>query len=417
MSDLSDLCPPDASRTSRELIVKLVVAHLTGVTAFCNLVSLRKDPLDSIEPILFFASPLIVLTQTTLGLVLMIFDFVTKVIRSPSSIREQGQLLERRWRILFCPRAEPKVDTLEMSQDGFIGTPSKNNSWQSSHEESAWVRLGRTIITLGTLFQCSATIFLYNRRIELHGKESLTVADHRCFEIAVGSAFVAVLSMALLLRFPGFTQPTPEAEYKKEPREDALYLFCRGDSRRCSCWYQFIYIKDFGSESTAATFFWCFLSTSHNGTSVVVSIIKMAYPGLYEAFITQEGDHISMFGFYRNLVIVSGVLLTIVISFTKRFEKEKKKKKNFTWWSLIPVAFAGLSSIALMCIGMVFIVYPFFIIWVPGMFSGVGSILFMRIKEYKMLLRQPPFALASDEFPACPALWKDPMAEYLWSLM
>lgn len=411
MSDLTDLCPPDESRTSRELIVKLVVAHLTGVTAFCNLVSLRKDPLDSIEPILFFVSPLIVLVQTALGLALMIFDFVIKVIKSPSSIREQGQLLERRWRILFCPRAEPKVETLEMSHDGLIGTPSEKNSWRANNEESAWVWLGRTIITFGTLFQCAATIFLYNRRIELHGKESLTVADNRCFEIAVGSAFVSVLSIALLLRFPGFAKLAPEAEYKKEPREDALYLFCRGDPRRCTCWYQFIYIKDFGSESTAATFFWCFLSTSYNGTSIVVTIIKTAYPGLYEAFVTQEGDHISMFDFYRNLAIVSGILLTIVISFTRRVEK------NDTFWSLIPLILAALSSIVLMCLGTVFILYPFLIIWFPGMLSGVGSILFIRIKELKMLLGQPPFALASDEFPACPALWKDPMAEYLWSLM
>ncbi|WAO96248.1 Hypothetical protein NCS54_01391600 [Fusarium falciforme] len=411
MPDLTNLCPPDESRTSRELIVKLVVAHLTGVTAFCNLVSLRKDPLDSIEPILFFASPLIVLVQTALGLALMIFDFAIKVIKSPSSIREQGQLLERRWRILFCPRAEPKVEPLEMSQDGFIGTPCEKNSWRSNHDESAWVRLGRSIVTFGTLFQCLATIFLYNRRIELHGKESLTVADNRCFEIAVGSAFVSVLSIALLLRFPGFTQPAPEAEYKKEPKEDALYLFCRGDPRRCTCWYQFIYIKDFGSESTAATFFWCFLSSTLNGASIVVSIIKITYPGLYKAFVTQEGDHISMFDFYRNLAIVFGVLLTIVISFTKRVEK------NDTFWSLIPLALAALSSIVLICLGAVFILYPFLIIWLPGMLSGVGSILFIKIKELKMLLGQPPFALASEEFPACPALWKDPMAEYLWSLM
>ncbi|KAL2672263.1 hypothetical protein Neosp_012964 [[Neocosmospora] mangrovei] len=416
MSDLTDLCPPDASRTSRELIVKLVVAHLTGVTAFCNLVSLRKDPLDSIEPILFFVSPLIVLTQTALGLVLMAYDFLRRVITSPSSIREQGRLLERRWRILFCPRAEPKVETEEMSQDGFIGTPSERKPWRSNHEESAWVRLGRTIVTLGTLFQCSATIFLYNRRIELHGRESLTIADHRCFEIAVGSAFVSILSIALLLRFPAFTQPAPETEYKKEPNEDALYLFCRGDPRRCKYWYQFIYIKDFGNESTAATYFWCLLSSSYNGALIVMITIKTTYPGLYEAFVTQEGDHISMFDFYRNVAIIFGVLLTIVIAVTKRVEKNGIKN-NISLLSLIPLAFSALSSIILVCLGMLFILYPFMMIWFPGMLSGVGSILFVKIKEWKMLLAQPPFAPASEEFPACPALWKDPMAEYLWSLM
>ncbi|KAJ4328104.1 hypothetical protein N0V84_001472 [Fusarium piperis] len=411
MSDLTDLCPPGDGRTSSELIVKLIVAHLTGVTAFCNLVSLRNDSLKSIEPILFFASPLIVLVQTALGLASMLSEFVIRVIRSPSSIREQGRLLERRWRILLCPRAEPKVETWEMSQDGNLGAPSEKRSPQPNYDGSAWVRMGRTIITFGTLFHCAATIFLYNRRIEQHGKESLTVADNRCFEIAVGSAFVSLLSIALLLRFPGFTQAAPETEYKKEPNEDRFYFFCRSDPRRCDRWWQFIYIKDFGSDSTADTFLWCFLSSSLNGTPIVVSIVKTMYPSLYEGFITQEGDHISMFDFYRNLAVIVGILLTIVIAFVRRVEKHDNV------WSLIPAGLAALSSIALIFIGMVFIIFPFMVLWFPGMLSGVGSILFIKIKEWKMLFGQPPFALASDEFPACPALWKDPIAEYLWSLM
>ena len=144
--------------------------------------------------------------------------------------------------------------------------------------------------------------------------------------------------------------------------------------------------------------------------------IKTTYPGLYEAFVTQEGDHISMFDFYRNVAIIFGVLLTIVIAVTKRVEKNGIKN-NISILSLIPLAFSALSSIILVCLGMLFILYPFMMIWFPGMLSGVGSILFVKIKEWKMLLAQPPFAPASEEFPACPALWKDPIAEYLWSLM
>ncbi|RSL89581.1 hypothetical protein CEP51_001127 [Fusarium floridanum] len=412
MSNFADLCPPDESRTSRELIVKLVVAHLTGVTAFCNLVSLRNDPLGSVEPILFFFSPLVVLVQITIGLALMIPEFVIKVIKSPSSIREQGRLLDRRWRILFCPKAEPKVETLEMSQDGLLGTPSEKKSARSNHDGgSLWVRMRRSIITFGTLFYCAITIFFYNRRIELHGEESLTVADNRCFEIAIGSAFVSVLSIALLLRFPGFTQPAPEAEYKKGSTDDRRYLFFRGDPRRCDRWWQFIYIKDFGSDSTADTFLWCFLSSSLNGTSIVVSMAKFTYPSLYEGFVTQEGDHISMYEFYRNLAVIVAILLAINVVFMRRPEKDH------TVWSVALLSLAALSSLALFALGMIFLLYPFFFLLFPGLLSGIGSILFIRIKELKMLLGQPPFALASDEFPACPALWKDPMTEYLWSLI
>ncbi|RSL53005.1 hypothetical protein CEP54_010620 [Fusarium duplospermum] len=414
MSDFADLCPLDESRTSRELIIKLVVAHLTGVTVFCNLVSLRNDPLNSIEPILFLFSPLVVPVQTTIGLAFMIFEFVVNVIKSPSSIREQGRLLDHRWRLLFCPKAEPKpkVETLEMSQDGFLGMPSEKKPARPNLDGgSAWVRLGSTIITFGTLFHCVATIFLYNRRIELHGKESLTVADNRCFEIAVGSGVVSILSIALLLRFPGFTQPAPEVDYKMGPREDRFYLFFRGDPRRCDRWWQFIYIKEIGSDSTADTFLWCFLSSSLNGTSIVVSIAKFTYPGLYEGLVTQEGDHISMYDFYRNLVIIVAILIFIIALFKRRPQKDE------TAWSIALLSLVALSSLALLVFGTIFLLYPFLFLWFPGMLSGIGSILFIRIKELRMLLGQPPFALASDEFPPCPALWKDPMAEYIWSLI
>lgn len=148
-----------------------------------------------------------------------------------------------------------------MSQDG----TSETTSPRSNH--GAWVRLGRTVVASGTLFQCAATIFLCNRRMELRGKESLMVADHRCFE------------------------------------------------------------------------------------------------------------------------------------------------KDDNGWSLVPLALVALYSLPLLCIGMIFILFPFIALWFLGMLSGVGSILFIKIKEFKMLLGQPPFALASDEFPACPALWKGLMTE------
>jgi hypothetical protein len=53
----------------------------------------------------------------------------------------------------------------------------------------------------------------------------------------------------------------------------------------------------------------------------------------------------------------------------------------------------------------------------PGMISGSGCMLFIKIKEMKMLFQQPPFGAPTEEHPACPALWKDPAADYLWSLM
>jgi hypothetical protein len=53
-------CPEGESRGVKELVVKLIVAHLTAVVAFCHHQSLHNERLDISEPVLFLLSPLIV---------------------------------------------------------------------------------------------------------------------------------------------------------------------------------------------------------------------------------------------------------------------------------------------------------------------------------------------------------------------
>ena len=217
-------CPDGDSRTEKEIIVKLIVAHFTAIVAFCNFQSLRNEKLDTIEPLLFLLSPLLVIVQTGLGIVIIIISFFKNLALSPKLYLEHLATVSRRWTTLF-------------------GTKSRDTP-TGSRLGRAWIRLGRTLAIFATLFQFAATIFLYRRRKELHGSEALTIVDHRTFELSVGGAAVSVLSLALILKFPGFGR-IPETTYTPEIEADTdtKILFCRGDSRRCPSWYQILYAK------------------------------------------------------------------------------------------------------------------------------------------------------------------------------
>ncbi|KAJ3536305.1 hypothetical protein NM208_g6779 [Fusarium decemcellulare] len=406
------LCPPGETRTGKELIVKLVIAHVTAAAAFCNLLSLRNEPLASIEPVIFLLSPLIVILQTALGLAVMAIVFVRDAILSPRSLRQECHLFARRWRILFCKKPRPGVNSaLSRTPTGKLEAGDKNPAVRPGLGE-AWAWLGRTLAVFGTLYQCGATIFLYKRRIGLHGFESLTIVDHRSFELAVGGAAVSLLSLPLLLKFPGFAQPAPEIEYIAAMETEPMISFLRGDTRRCRAWYQIIYFSDLGSHSACAAYFFCFVTSTLKGTPVAATLLGAAYPGFYEKAVESWGgpDH-SGWVFARNLaftVVILGIVGTIA---------HQCSSERLGLWMLVPTVVLLVCTIGFFWIFMMYIFLPTMFIWFPGMMSGSGSVLFVKGKELRDLFRQPPFVVASEEYPACPALWKDPMAEDIWSLM
>ncbi|WKT51769.1 hypothetical protein QSH57_002283 [Fusarium oxysporum f. sp. vasinfectum] len=257
----TDICPDGDTRTEKEMIVKLIVAHFTAVVAFCNFQSLRNERLDTIEPILFLLSPLIVIAQTALGIIIINVAFVSNVAQSPNSFSLHLETYARRWNTLFGKKpSQPRR------------TPTGSLETMQSRFGSAWIRLGRAVAIFATLFQFAATIFLYRRRKSLHGWDSLTVVDHRTFELSAGGAAVSILSLALLLKFPGFGQ-APETLYIPEFKTDPAIIFCRGDSRRCPSWYQILYASDIGSTTSATTWLACVLSSTYKGESIPLDFL------------------------------------------------------------------------------------------------------------------------------------------------
>jgi hypothetical protein len=194
-------CPEGESRGVKELVVKLIVAHLTAVVAFCHLQSLRNERLDTFEPVLFLLSPLIVVFQTAAGLIVIHYYFIDSMVRSPKSWANHISTYARQYNILFARKPHLLGQLIEEDRRPKPG--------------EVWVNLGRLLVMSGTLFQFMATIFLYRRRRNLYGWESLTIIDHRTFELAVGGAAVSVLSILLVLRLPGFVE-APLISYTEE---------------------------------------------------------------------------------------------------------------------------------------------------------------------------------------------------------
>ncbi|KAG5807827.1 hypothetical protein H9Q74_007544 [Fusarium xylarioides] len=394
----TDICPDGDTRTEKEMVVKLIVAHFTAVVAFCNWQSLRNERLDTIEPVLFLLSPLIVIAQTTLGIVIINVSLIYDVALSPKSFRMHLETYGRRWNTLFGKKSSSRR------------TPTGSLEAAQSRFGSAWIRLGRAIAIFATLFQFAATIFLYQRRKDLHGWDALTVLDHRTFELSVGGAAVSLLSLALLLKLPGSGQ-MPKTMYTPDLKPDPAVIFCRGDSRRCPSWYQILYASDIGSATSAATWLVCVLSSTYKGESIPLNFLSQAYEGIYTEFTRVFSLQISMPIFYLLVAAYFAAFFTI-----PNMYKGPGFQQLHTLWTIIPALLVVVAVVLVFFLMFMLMIMPTVLVLIPSLISGPGSIFTMKGYETRAMFSQPPFTPVMNETD-CDLLWKDPVAEYLWSLV
>ncbi|KAL6914684.1 hypothetical protein FSST1_012444 [Fusarium sambucinum] len=404
--DGSENCPDGDTRGAKELVVKLIVAHLTAVVAFCHLQSLRNERLDTIEPVLFLLSPFIAVFQTAIGLVTIHFYLIESMIRSPKSWLTHMSIYARRWSLLFARKPTPRLK----GDDDYWSKP-----------KGAWLNLGRLLVMSGTLFQFVATIFLYRRRWNLYGWESLSIVDHRSFELAVGGATVTALSILLVLRLPGFTE-APLIPYTQEngTTPEQMIMFCRGDARRCPQWYMPLYISGYVPETTAVTWLLCVYSSTYQGELAWLRQLAFMYTLVYEGFSEKLGLNVSIWTFYLlaavscGLWVVASKILTRITNVAiADFERK------YPWVGRPALIIVGGATFCFFFVFIIFIIicislFGFSIL--PAMLSGWASIGLTKGWETQAMFLQVPFK-TNDEANECLLLWKDPVADYLWSLV
>lgn len=398
-------CPDGETRGAKELVVKLIVAHLTAVVAFCNLQSLRNERLDTIEPVLFLFSPFIVAIQTAAGLVVIHALFINNMVRSPRSWSNHIQIYAYHWSILFARKPQLGPLIVESNEKPKAG--------------KVWIQLGRLAVMVGTLFQFVATVFLYTHRRDSYGSEALSIIDQRTFELAVGGIIVTVMSILLLLKLPGFRQ-APLVAYTGEnsSRVEQILLFCRGDSRRCPRWYQTAYIPIiYGDTSSGLAWCFCALSVTYNGQLKLLQYSRYLQSLFLDMLLEEMQLDFSIY-VLPWIIILLDIALWSFISNIERLGISKRQFKNPRVLALVLfvgfVAFFSSFWIMLLLIGIV--ISPLSIsLGYAGVFGALSTIVLKGLEIYG-LFSQPPFKEPRFGDP-CLWLWKDPMADYLWSLL
>lgn len=394
--DLDPLCPLEDRRTARELMVKLIIAHFTAVVAFCNYLSLRNQDLASIEPIIFLFCPLIVPIQTSMGFLLISGVCVANIVTDRSPLGHEWSTFTRRLRNLLGRK--PDDTNLTRSPTGSLESGGAGRI-AGSRLARAYVTTGRLLVVLGTLFQCVATIFLYARRVDKRGWESLSAVDFRAFELAIGGAAVSVLSAALLLSLPGFGQA---AQGVPDGHVDAALPSFAGDPRRSCRWWFLGYSEKHGLWTCIIPIYaLCHLACMSNGTLVVA---QRSHWVLVEVFL-EQCLFLARFVFLPGIL---GVILATVAWIKGRIDPSTKPGcEHLLGFLLYPsVLYLGLclAMPLALSLGVVVVGSAFEVLLVKGLeaydvWSGIE------------------FAVSPDEAHACPTLWKDPVSEYLWSLM
>ncbi|KAJ4309327.1 hypothetical protein N0V84_011567 [Fusarium piperis] len=397
--DLEPSCPLDDRRTAQELMVKLIIAHFTAVAAFCNHLSLRNQDLASIEPILFLLCPLIVPIQTFMGLLLISGVCVANIVTGHSSLGHEWSTYARRLKVLLGRKPDNNSpSSLSRSPTGSLESGGAGQV-AGSRLAKAYVTTGRLLVVFGTLFQCVATIFLYARRVDKMGWESLSVIDFRTFELAIGGAAVSVLSAGLLLNLPGFGQA---AQGVPSGHVDAALPSFAGDPQRSCRWWFLGYSEKHGPWTCIIPIYaLCNLACMSNGTLVVT---QRSHWVLLEIFL-EECIFLARFVFLPGIL---GVILATVAWVKGRINPEtspgcKALLEFLLYPSVVYLGFALVMPLG-MSLGVVVVGSAFEVLWVRGF-------------EAYDVWSEIEFAVSPDETHACPTLWKDPVSEYLWSLM
>ncbi|KAF4997425.1 hypothetical protein FDECE_12076 [Fusarium decemcellulare] len=396
------LCPLDDIRTSRELITKFVIAHFTAVTAFCHYLSLRNYDLATVEPILFLLCPLIVIVQTLIGLLLVNGALVSNLLVNRTPLREALNKYSHHLRMQFGKRPVTwPSHRMARSSTGSLEAGGPTETTRSTLAKF-YLTIGRLLVVFGVLFQCVASIFLYARRIDKQGWESLSVVDFRSFELAIGGATVAILSIALLLNIPGFAQPAPDPPYESCDHIELLLPMLRGDTRRSRRWWYLPHAPEHNiGEWPMMLYGLCHIACMSNGFPVV---IRRSHWLLGE-LVMRESLYLARYVFVPALL---GVLLAVV-ELTKRLTRKGKAAG-------ISVLLQMLSYPPLTYLGFT-ILTPLAMLISLGMAEGIFVVLWTKGNELYSFSSELAFAAAPDKLQACPTLWKDPVSDYLWSLM
>lgn len=208
----AQLCPLEDRRSATEVSFKLLVVHLTVITAYCHLLSLRGEPILVIcrKAIIFFMCPGSIIIQYILAIIILTGSYIFARVCNQQTSTLLQLSIKRAPIILFG-----KIDR----------TPSHSAiySWDSMIKV-----IGRVIVVLALAVQSIGSCIIFARRYQ---HNAATLGDWRVVELAISALLISPLTIAYLVWEPGLRLSPAETLNLSQSRRrtylDAILLYLR----------------------------------------------------------------------------------------------------------------------------------------------------------------------------------------------
>ncbi|GFG16450.1 hypothetical protein IFM61392_09513 [Aspergillus lentulus] len=218
------LCPLDERRTKTQLLVKLFVVHFTTIGAFFHLLNVRGEYFLSLRPIFYICTPMSFIAQHVIAAATLILRIPLVCIRDRRYPNIEKDLI-RPVKSILGKLGDPSTESGAESQ--LESEAGRVRESRNEFRERAIRRLGRVLVTVAFLVQCSLSLLLYHRR-KTHGPDTITLIDEKVFQLAASGTLVGLLTLGVTLRFPGFGLSNPACPSSTKIERVMIYLGHRG---------------------------------------------------------------------------------------------------------------------------------------------------------------------------------------------
>jgi hypothetical protein len=380
------LCSLDGRRSPAELYVKLFVVHFITLGFFFHLARRRDGTYLGWNWMLYILAPLNIVVRYLFGLLGILILWGCKFLFSYVVHERQSESLESlyhplRWLFGKAP------------DDGYSALPTSDNGNEVPGDGLA-KKIGKAFVNGVFLTQCAGAIFLYSRR---HQRDAATFIDQRVFELACGGLVVGILNLGLSFNLPIFKDRVPEDE---KTIIDRFALFCRDSCSK--------HLLAFDEEYPHWLRFF-----KNLGISLIILLVThdedlySAFSNIKEKFrirSAEDPDILIIVFTTVGLPIICGALY-LPFQLYKEYQTNNPtatlSRHPFLRWIFSPI-FAFL-VVLWMCVSFYVMVGLVFTIW---SYVGFWFFAFQQVRE---------LSVAPADV-ACPMLWSDPLAEYIWWL-
>lgn len=406
----AEICPLDDRRSATELSLKLGVVHFTTMTAYCHLLSMRGEPIKVIckKMIIFFIFPGSIIIQHAMAILAILIAFPLVRLKKLQDSALLQASLRRAPFILF----------------GAINQHPSLPKASSSNEEGRAKIIGRLIVVLALSTQCIGSCIIFARRYQ---HDAATISDWRVLELAIAALFICLLTMVHLLWHPALRLDLDEILEQSQNSHltylDKLLLHFWGEPYLVDSGQRRVIGVYFNAPTTLAAYWVQPLESRKIDKALVKLFSSGGILGTldvlgYKSTICDQCTSTGRLGFeltaaLNQMFFFAAIIMASVAAFriiSGNVVPARWKAARW-WWILLQVLI--LMPLGVLTWGLVIVLGTLVVI---GFLSPL-FIVYMFVSHLSYLVLE---LLVMANWPtdlACPLLWSDPNANFLWNLM